>query len=86
MKNLTASDHIIRVLKGENRPMYLHEIREACVEYFSAWHSEAAISARIRDTVRPRLAKEGIKLVGCAPKGRHAWQYRLVYTDIALSA
>lgn len=75
-----AAKQIEAVLIAENRPMYLHEIREAIIERFGAWHSESAISARIRDSVRPSLQAKGVSLLGKAPKGKSAWQYRLVST------
>ena len=75
---MSAAIQIEAVLKSENRPMYLHEIREAIVEQFGAWHSESAISARIRDSVRPKLLAQGVSLIGKAPKGKSAWQYSLV--------
>lgn len=75
---MKAADHIEAVLLSENRPMFLHEIREAIVDKYGAWHSESAISARIRDSVRPKLLAQGISLVGKPPKGKSAWQYRLV--------
>mgnify|MGYP006361658169 CR=1 FL=1 len=75
---MSAAIQIEAVLKSENRPMYLHEIRQAIVEQFGAWHSESAISARIRGQVRPKLLKEGILLKNKAPKGKHANQYWLV--------
>ena len=76
--DMSAAIQIEMVLKSENRPMYLHEIREAIVDQFGAWHSESAISARIRDSVRPKLLAQGVSLVGKAPKGKSAWQYRMV--------
>lgn len=79
---MSAAIQIEAVLKSENRPMYLHEIREAIIDQFGAWHSESAISARIRDSVRPKLQYQGLSLVGSAPKGKHAFQYRLVAIDI----
>lgn len=75
---LTAAYCIEQVLIAENRPMFLHEIREAIVDKFGEWHSEAAISARIRDSVRPNLHRSGINLVSKAPKGKSAHQYSLV--------
>ena len=84
--DMSAAIQIEAVLKSENRPMYLHEIREAIVEQFGAWHSESAISARIRGQVRPKLLKDGILLKNKAPKGKHANQYWLeaikVYDDV----
>ena len=76
--DMSAAIQIEMVLKSENRPMYLHEIREAIVDQFGAWHSESAISARIRDSVRPKLLAQGVSLIGKAPKGKSAWQYRMV--------
>jgi len=78
--DMSAAIQIEAVLKQQNRPMYLHEIREAIVEQFGAWHSESAISARIRDSVRPKLLAQGVSLIGKAQKGKSAWQYSLVYT------
>ena len=75
--DMSAAIQIEAVLKSENRPMYLHEIREAIIDQFGAWHSESAISARIRGQVRPKLLKEGISLKNKAPKGKHANQYWL---------
>ena len=74
---MSAAIQIEAVLKSENRPMYLHEIREAIIDQFGAWHSESAISARIRGDVRPKLLKDGILLKRKAPKGKHANQYWL---------
>ena len=76
--DMSAAIQIEAVLKSENRPMYLHEIREAIVDQFGAWHSESAISARIRDSVRPKLLAQGVSLIGKASKGKSAWQYSLV--------
>lgn len=75
---MSAAIQIEAVLKQQNRPMYLHEIREAIIDQFGAWHSESAISARIRDSVRPKLLAQGVSLIGKAPKGKSAWQYMLV--------
>lgn len=75
---MSAAIQIEAVLKQQNRPMYLHEIREAIIDQFGAWHSESAISARIRDSVRPKLLAQGVSLIGKAPKGKSAWQYSLV--------
>jgi len=75
---LTAAYCIEQVLITENRPLFLHEIRQAIVDRFGEWHSEAAISARIRDTVRPSLRKNGYSLVSKAPKGKSAHQYSLL--------
>jgi hypothetical protein len=72
---MSAAIQIEAVLKSENRPMYLHEIREAIIDQFGAWHSESAISARIRDSVRPKLEAQGNWLLSKAPKGKHAHQY-----------
>jgi len=81
---LTAAYCIEQVLIEENRPMFLHEIRQAIVDKFGEWHSESAISARIRDTVRPSLKNNGITLISKAPKGKSAHQYSLIVSHCVL--
>jgi hypothetical protein len=72
---LGAAYCIEKVLIEENRPMFLHEIRQAIVDKFGEWHSESAISARIRAQVKTSLQAKGIVLLHKAPKGKQAHQY-----------
>lgn len=83
---LTAAYCIEQVLLSENRPLYLHEIRQAIVDRFGEWHSESAISARIRDSVRPSLLKQGVSIVSKAPKGKSAHRYWVTSPEIERKA
>ena len=74
---MSATDCIIKVLESAKRPLYLHEIRAQIVRRYGEHHSEAAISARIRDQVRHRLAADRIAVVGMPQKGKQAWRYWL---------
>jgi len=74
----TAADHIIAVLDAADSPMYLHEIQHAIQRRFGVIHSETAISARIRDRVRPHFEAMGCHVLSKAPRGKSAHQYRLV--------
>lgn len=55
--------------------MFLHEIRQAIVDRLGDYHSESAISARLRNQVKCQLALEGMTVGGKAPKGKRAWAY-----------
>jgi hypothetical protein len=74
---MTCTDRIITVLKTSKRPLYLHEIRQAIVDKWGEYHSETAISARIRAAVRNRLQKDRMMVLSKAPQGKRAHQYRI---------
>ena len=80
MKKPTCTDCIIYVMRQENRPMFLHEIQQAIVDRLGAYHSESAISARMRDQVKCQLALDGMTIVGKAPRGKQAWTYWIAKT------
>lgn len=75
MKKPTCTDCIIYVMRQENRPMFLHEIRQAIVGRLGAYHSETAISARMRDQVKCQLARDNLAVHAKPEKGKHAWIY-----------
>ena len=74
---MTCTDRIITVLKTSKRPLFLHEIRQAIVDKWGEYHSETAISARMRDEVRHKLRWHGLTVHSAAPQGKRAHQYRI---------
>ena len=74
---MTCTDRIITVLKQSRQPLFLHEIRQEIAERWGEYHSETAISARMRDEVRNALQKDRMMVLSKAPQGKRAHQYRI---------